>query len=258
LDAIMIEEYQIKQIMESTGRTHSGVPYQYKMNNKKRGIAARKGLASDEEEVEDLRAVEQIEEILRVTYERKIRGPRAETIGITPIHISVSVEPINPCATNTPERTPPFRQLDFSGRNTTRSTSTQGETTGGASLGSISQGSTPRGGSSSTFRMVGHDPTVRLLEFKGEASKDPKKHLFICENIWEAKHITYEDTKLAQLAIMLRDRALDWYMRLAANIPPGTTITVVDIKKLLINEFQKSISEDQYMDEMIETRQKLG
>jgi hypothetical protein len=39
LDPIMMEEDQIKQIMETTGRTRSGVPYQYKMNNKKRAIA---------------------------------------------------------------------------------------------------------------------------------------------------------------------------------------------------------------------------
>jgi hypothetical protein len=36
----------------------SGVPYQYKMNNKKRSIVDREGLTSDEEEVEDLWAVE--------------------------------------------------------------------------------------------------------------------------------------------------------------------------------------------------------
>jgi hypothetical protein len=44
--------------------------------------------------------------------------------------------------------------------------------------------------------MAGHDPTIRLPEFKGEASEDPKKHLFICEKIWEAKQITEEDTNL--------------------------------------------------------------
>jgi hypothetical protein len=85
--------------------------------------------------------------------------------------------------------------------------------------------------------MVGHDSTIRLPEFKGEASEDLEKHLFICENIWEEKQITYIDTKLAQLAITLRDHALDWYTSLATNNPPGTTITIVDIKKLLINEF---------------------
>jgi hypothetical protein len=41
------------------------------MNNNKRAIADREGLESDEEEVEDLWVVEQIEEILCATYERK-------------------------------------------------------------------------------------------------------------------------------------------------------------------------------------------
>jgi hypothetical protein len=58
------------------------------------------------------------------------------------------------------------------------------------------------------------------------------------------------------LSITLRDRTLDWYMSLVANIPLGTTKIVGDIKKLLINEFQKRSSEDQYMNEMKEIRQK--
>jgi hypothetical protein len=61
--------------MATTGRMCNGVPYQYKMNNKKTAIAAREVLESDEEEVEDLLDVEQIEEILHTTYERKTRGP---------------------------------------------------------------------------------------------------------------------------------------------------------------------------------------
>jgi hypothetical protein len=150
--------------MTIAGKMHSGVtPYQYKMNNKKRVIADREGLASDEEKVEDLQVMEQIEEIMRATYERKIGGPRVGTKGITPIHVSVSVEPITPCATSTPERTPPFRQPNFSGRKTTGSTSKQRATTGGASSGSSSQISTPRGGSSSSqFKMERHDPTIGL------------------------------------------------------------------------------------------------
>jgi hypothetical protein len=128
---------------------------------------------------------------------------------------------MNACATNTLERTPPFRQSNFSGRNTVGSTSTWGATTEGASSGDSIQVSTPRGGHSSTlFKTTGHDPAIRLPEFKGEALEDPEKHLFIYENIWEAKKITYENTKLAQLAIMIRDRALDWYMSLDAKIPP--------------------------------------
>jgi hypothetical protein len=35
--------------METTGKTPSGAPYQYKMNNKKRAIADREALVSDEE-----------------------------------------------------------------------------------------------------------------------------------------------------------------------------------------------------------------
>jgi hypothetical protein len=58
--------------MATTGKTRSRVPYQYKVNTKKRVVAAREGLASDEEEVEDLRVVELIEEILCRTYERNM------------------------------------------------------------------------------------------------------------------------------------------------------------------------------------------
>jgi hypothetical protein len=170
----------------------------------------------------------------------------------------MSVWNINPCAPNTPKRTPPFRQLNLGRRKTTESTSTQGRTTRGESSISISQVSTSHGGISSRFRMAGHDPTIRLPKFKGEVSEDPEKHLFICENIWEEKQIIDEDTKLVQLAITLRDHTLDFYMSLATNNPPGTTRVIGYVNKLLINEFHKLISEDQYMNEMIEIRQKLG
>jgi hypothetical protein len=150
LDLIMMDADQIKKIMVKDGTMHNGVPYQYKVNTKKRAIAVREGLESDEEEVEDLRAMEQIEEILHTKYERKTRGLRVETKGSNPIHINVSVESINPCATNTPKSTPPFRQLSFGRRKITGSMSTQGIKTWGSSLGSISQVSTPCGGRSST------------------------------------------------------------------------------------------------------------
>jgi hypothetical protein len=169
------------------------------------------------------------------------------------------VEPINPCATNTPKRTPPFRQPKFRGSLTAGSTSTQGATTGGASSSNLSQVSTPRGGgSSSVFGMAGHDPTIRLPKFRGEVAEDPEKHLFICANIWEAKRSLMKTPNSVQLAITLRDRALDWYMSLDTNSVHGTTRTLDNIKKLLINEFQKPSSEDQYMNEMIEIRQKPG
>ena len=66
--------------------------------------------------------------------------------------------------------------------------------------------------------------------------------MFIYEKIWEAKQITDENTKLMHLAITLRDRALDWYMSLDTNSDPGMTRTLDDIKKLLINVFQKPSS----------------
>jgi hypothetical protein len=138
LDPIMMDENQLKWILASLGMMRSRVPYQYKVNTKKRVVAEREGLASDEEEVEDLQATEQIEEILRATYERNMRGPRMRGEGIHPIHINVSVEPINPCVTNKPKRTPPFRQSKFGGSPTTGSTYTQGATTGGSSSGNNS------------------------------------------------------------------------------------------------------------------------
>jgi hypothetical protein len=166
LDPILMDDDQLKWILASSGTMRSEVPYQYKVNTKKRSIAMREGLASDEEEVEDLQAMEQIEEILRATYEKKTRGPRMGGEGSHPIHINVSLEPIKPCVTNTPKIKPPFRQPKFGGSMKERSTSIVGETTRGISLGSISQVSTPRNrGSSSVFKMEGHDPTIRLLEF---------------------------------------------------------------------------------------------
>jgi hypothetical protein len=44
--------------MVTARNKNSRVPYQYKVNTKKRDISMREGLASDEEEVEDLQAVE--------------------------------------------------------------------------------------------------------------------------------------------------------------------------------------------------------
>jgi hypothetical protein len=60
--------------------------------------------------------VEKIEEILCATYERKTRGPGPGIERITLVQITVSVEPTTPCVINTPEITPTFRKLNFSGR----------------------------------------------------------------------------------------------------------------------------------------------
>jgi hypothetical protein len=98
------------------------------------------------------------------------------------------VEPTTPCVTNTPERTSAFRQKKIIGRKTKGNTSKQRETNGGASSGSNIQISTScKGNSSTQFKMAGHDSTIRLPEFSGEASEEPENNLFICEKIWEAK-----------------------------------------------------------------------
>ena len=55
------------------------------MNNKKRAIDDSEGLERDEEEVEDIQAMEKIEEILHVMYERKIEIPRSRTNERNPI-----------------------------------------------------------------------------------------------------------------------------------------------------------------------------
>jgi hypothetical protein len=47
-------------------------------------------------------------------------------------------------------------------------------------------------------------------------------------------------------------------MSLDANNPPRVTRTIADVKRISINKFQNPISKDQYMNEMIEIRKKLG
>jgi hypothetical protein len=54
LEPIMMDDDQIKQIMATTRNMCSGVPYEYKVNTKKRVVAVREGLVSDEEEVGSL------------------------------------------------------------------------------------------------------------------------------------------------------------------------------------------------------------
>jgi hypothetical protein len=49
-----MDDDQLKWILASSRTTLSGAPYQYKINTKKRVIAEREALESNEEEVEDL------------------------------------------------------------------------------------------------------------------------------------------------------------------------------------------------------------
>ena len=74
MDPIMMDDEHTREIIRNVGVMRSRWPYQYKMYNKKRAVAEREHLDSDEEEVEDLHATGKIEDILRTTYERKTRG----------------------------------------------------------------------------------------------------------------------------------------------------------------------------------------
>jgi hypothetical protein len=78
--------------MQKAGMTRSGRPYQYKLNRKKREVAKRVVLESDEEEVEDLSDLKHIEETFFSTYERNIRGEGSYEEENTPIQIQTSVE----------------------------------------------------------------------------------------------------------------------------------------------------------------------
>jgi hypothetical protein len=169
------------------------------------------------------------------------------------------VEPTTPCATKTSEEEKSVNQQVISGRRIFTGRGSSGNSSKSVSSTSSIQVSTPcRGGSTTNFTMAGQDPTIRLPEFRGDGLDDPEKHLFICEKIWEAKKITDEDTKVSQLEITFRDHALDWYMGLAGNNPMGAPTTIAEVKRQLINEFQKPSSEDQFMNEMIEIKQKPG
>jgi hypothetical protein len=64
MDPIMMDDEQTREIIRKAGVMCSGRPYQYKMNSKKREVAEREGLDNDEEEVEDLHAIGNIEDIL--------------------------------------------------------------------------------------------------------------------------------------------------------------------------------------------------
>jgi hypothetical protein len=145
--------------------------------------------------------------------------------------------------TKTSEEERPVNQQVISGRRIFIGSESSGNSSRGVSSTSSSRVSTPHGGGSTkNFTMAGQDPTIRLLEFQGEGSNDLENHLFIYENIWEAKQTIDEYTKVVQLETTLRDHALNWYMGLEENNPTGAPTTIEDVKKKLINEFHKPSS----------------
>jgi hypothetical protein len=87
MEPIMMDEEKIKEIMEKQGTTSNKRPYEYNINRRKRVVAKREGLESDEYEVEDLQDIENIKEILCVKYDRKTIGHGSDIEEGTPFHI---------------------------------------------------------------------------------------------------------------------------------------------------------------------------
>ena len=103
--------------------------------------------------------------------------------------------------------------------------------------------------------MEGIYNTLRMHEFQEVGSKDPKQYIFVCETIWAAKNIQDEATNISQLEIEFRQRALLWYIKYQSTIPIGQTRTLENIRKALLNEFQKSKSKSQCIIELKEIKQ---
>jgi hypothetical protein len=98
---IMMDDEHTREIIGSAGVMRCRQPYQYKMNSKKRVVADREGLDNDEEEVEDLHATENIEDIFHATYERKNRGHGSDDKEGSPFQILIILESTTPCVTTT-------------------------------------------------------------------------------------------------------------------------------------------------------------
>jgi hypothetical protein len=112
------------------------------------------------------------------------------------------VEPTTPCATKKYEKKYPFTKQTISSKRILVGRGYRGNLSGSMNSTRDSQLSTSCGGGSTTkFTMAGADLTIQLPAFHGERSKDSKKYLFICENIWEDKQIMDEGAKVVQLAI---------------------------------------------------------
>jgi hypothetical protein len=107
--------------------------------------------------------------------------------------------------------------------------STSSNTSGSSSLNNSTQIVVSRGAGTTHSTMEDVDPTIRLLEFHEDGTKDPDKHLFMCERIREGKQVIDEAGKVVQLAIMFKNSALDWYMNIAVNNTQSALGTVAEI-----------------------------
>jgi hypothetical protein len=96
---------------------------------------------------------------------------------------------------------------------------------------------------------------MRLPIFRGDGSKDPYQHWFLCEAVWNIKNVTDEAVKRAQFSTTLRDRVLSWYMKLVQGLAQPKPLN--EIKNALIAEFKKPKSESQCIRELKEIKKKV-
>jgi hypothetical protein len=96
---------------------------------------------------------------------------------------------------------------------------------------------------------------MRLPTFRGDGSKDPNHHWFLCEDVWSIKKIINETVKRAQFNTTLRDRTLSWYMKFFQGVAQPKPLNV--IKTTLIVEFKKPKSESQCITELKEIKQRV-
>jgi hypothetical protein len=97
---------------------------------------------------------------------------------------------------------------------------------------------------------------MRLPIFRGDGSKDPYQHWFLCESVWNIKSITDEAIKRTQLSTKLWDRTLSWYMKLVQGMTQPKPLN--EIKNALVAEFKKPKSESKCITELKEIKQKVA
>ena len=94
---------------------------------------------------------------------------------------------------------------------------------------------------------------IKLSIFRGTSVEDPDQHFFLCEAVWNIKQVQNDDTKKAQLATTIMDKAITWFMKFSTSTQQPKTIQ--EIKNELKKEFKKPKLESQCIIELKEIKQ---
>ena len=89
---------------------------------------------------------------------------------------------------------------------------------------------------------------MRLPIFRGDGSKDPDQHWFLCKVVWSINNVIYEVVKRAQFSTTLRDCALSWYMKFVLGIALPKPLK--EINNALSEEFKKTKSKSRCITEL--------